>query len=221
MRRSHLLMIVAITPLVLIAVDRLSENRFAPPRVNPTLNLAFSFPSRPMPPKPVHALRQVSRTEPTANVVRIVESDLSANEDRARADLRKQINRRVSDWLAETGLPRDWQAPSELVNRMIREKPETELAEDRGYGALYRASVPVDFSLSSKTLLVREYQRQMAAERLGQMAAVLGFVLACLAVVSGYIRTDEATRGYYTAPLRVVSAGALGAAGFALYLVLT
>jgi hypothetical protein len=80
--------------------------------------------------------------------------------------------------------------------------------------------VPVEFSLANKTLLVREYQRQMAAHRLGQMAAVLGFVLACLAVVSGYIRTDEATRGYYTAPLRVAALGALGTAGFGLYHVL-
>ena len=103
---------------------------------------------------------------------------------------------------------------------MIQAQPQTVQAEDRGYGELYRASVPVDFSLSNKRLLVHEYQRQMAAHRLGQMAAVLGFVLACLAVVSGYIHTDEATRGYYTAPLRIAATGALGAAGFALYQVL-
>lgn len=190
------------------------------PGVDRALARAFSFPIRPMSPKPTHAVRLAGQESPGETEIQVVESDLSANEDRARADLRKQIDRRVSDWLAEAGLPREWQAPTELANRMIRRAPEVTLAEDRGYGALYRASVPVEFSLSNKTLLVREYQRQMAAHRLGQMAAVLGFVLACLAVVSTYIRTDEATRGYYTAPLRVVAAGAVGAAGFALYQVL-
>lgn len=248
MKRILLLSIV-ITPLALLALDRLSEpHRLTFSEPDPGLARAFSFPARPMPPRPPHAVRLSGRQHdqtpapedtnvfwaenacegstlvdenPQREPLRVIESELSANEDRARASLRQQIDRHVSDWLSEAGLPRDWQVPSVLVNHMIREQPSTVLAEDRGYGPLYRSSVAVDFSLSHKTLLVREYQRQLASRRLGQMTAVLAFVLACLAVLSGYIHTDEATRGYYTTPLRVLATAAVGASAFALYQVLS
>jgi len=48
----------------------------------------------------------------------------------------------------------------------------------------------------------------------------LGFVLICLAAISGYIRTDEATKGYYTNRLRMLTAAGVGAAGVLIYQVL-
>jgi hypothetical protein len=55
------------------------------------------------------------------------------------------------------------------------------------------------------------------ARRLGLLGGGLGFVLACLATVSGYIRADEATKGYYTNWLRLASATGVGAAGVLIY----
>ena len=49
------------------------------------------------------------------------------------------------------------------------------------------------------------------------LAGLLVFVLICLAAVSGYIRTDEATKGYYTNRLRMLAAAGVGAAGAAIY----
>ena len=46
---------------------------------------------------------------------------------------------------------------------------------------------------------------------------ILAFVLVCLAVVSGYIKADEATKGYYTTRLRAVAVAALGAGAALLY----
>ena len=48
-------------------------------------------------------------------------------------------------------------------------------------------------------------------QRLGGGLAV---ALAGLAVLTGYIRTDEATKGYYTNRLRLAAAAGLGAAGW-------
>ncbi len=45
----------------------------------------------------------------------------------------------------------------------------------------------------------------------------LGFVLICLAAISGYIRADEATKGYYTNRLRLLAAAGVGAAGVIVY----
>jgi len=45
----------------------------------------------------------------------------------------------------------------------------------------------------------------------------LAFLLTCLGVLSGYIRADEATKGYYTNRLRLLAAAGTGAAGMAIY----
>ena len=49
----------------------------------------------------------------------------------------------------------------------------------------------------------------------------LGFALTCLAAVAGFIRADEATKGYYTNRLRLLAAAGVGAAGVAIYQALT
>ena len=41
--------------------------------------------------------------------------------------------------------------------------------------------------------------------------------MICLAAVSGYIRADEATKGYYTKRLRLLAAAAVGASGVLIY----
>jgi transposase len=45
----------------------------------------------------------------------------------------------------------------------------------------------------------------------------MGFVLTCLAAFAGYIRADEATRGYYTNWLRALAAAGVGASGVLIY----
>jgi hypothetical protein len=45
--------------------------------------------------------------------------------------------------------------------------------------------------------------------------------LMCLASVSGYIRADEATKGYYTNRLRMLAAAGVGAGGVLIYQMVT
>ena len=61
----------------------------------------------------------------------------------------------------------------------------------------------------------------MVPRRLAVLGGVLGFVLACLAALAGYIRADEATKGYYTHWLRLVAAAGVGASGVVIYRLLT
>ena len=51
----------------------------------------------------------------------------------------------------------------------------------------------------------------------GALGGALAFVLICLGAVSGYIRADEATKGYYTNRLRMLAAAGVGAAGVVIY----
>lgn len=242
-----IVLVLVLTPLALVAVDRLTSSPCGggDPRTA-ELAFAFPSapapPAAPVPPAPpalpvlpavvdevdecpfsqaeiateVVVCQSAGEPAPTEPVLK-VESDLMANADRALRNLRETIDERVADWLAEAGVARSWKAPGRLVEAMILGAPEVGLAESHDYGDLYRASVPVDFSMNRKALLVQEYQRTVKAKRIGQLGGVLAFALACLAVVAGYIRTDEATKGYYTNRLRLLAAAALGGAGVALY----
>jgi len=68
--------------------------------------------------------------------------------------------------------------------------------------------------------LVQVFHREQVRQRLTALGGILGFVLICLAAISGYIRTDEATKGYYTNRLRMLTAAGVGAAGVLIYQVL-
>jgi hypothetical protein len=240
MKRLILLALIA-TPLIALALDRLGRGP-ADARDDRTSHLAFAFPEPPTPPvPPTTAFTPAPPATPVAHVhpaddelptccfedaagangdpdsgTCVVESPPMANPDRARARLREAIDDRVSDWLADAGIPRSWAPPRAMVERMIRGRPAVR-GEDREYATVYFASVPVELSRPAKHELVREYHRQEGARRLGQLGSVFGFVLACLAVVAGYIRTDEATKGYYTNRLRLLAAAGVGAAGVVLY----
>ena len=65
--------------------------------------------------------------------------------------------------------------------------------------------------------LVNAYYHELVQHRLVTLGGSLGFVLICLAAISGYIRADEATKGYYTNRLRMLAAAGVGAAGVIVY----
>lgn len=164
-------------------------------------------PTAPAPPAPSDARR-------------VVQSDLRVTEFRAREDLRDKVRAHVKEWLRLCGVGADWTPPASMVDALVIGSPRIEV-EERDYAQLYRASTEVDFSAARQHILVKEYHRQVAEQRLGLMGGVLVFVLACLGVVTSYVRADEATKGYFTNRLRLVAAAAVGASGVLLYRWLT
>lgn len=135
---------------------------------------------------------------------------LSATAGRARADARAKLETVLAERLAPE-VPRGWRVPPELVDGMIRQtriEPRT-----RDYGTVYEATIQADFSPQRRAEIAQAYHHQEVVKRLVVLGAVLAFVLACLAAVSGYIKADEATKGYYTTRLRVAAVAALAVAG--------
>jgi hypothetical protein len=161
--------------------------------------------------------RSVTRkwTEPAE--VRKIVGQLSATEPRAVADARVQLERAADDWLAPD-VPRSWKAPSRLIDAMVLDTQVEPVVKD--YGTLYEATLRADFSPARRDKIVRVYERELVARRLTLLGGVLGFVLACLAALAGYIQADEATKGYYTNRLRLIAAAGVGAAGVAIYRIL-
>ena len=87
----------------------------------------------------------------------------------------------------------------------------------KDYGEVFEATLTVDASPQRRTALIEVYNRQLVERRLATLGATLAFILICLAAVSGYIRADEATKGYYTNRLRMLAAAGVGASGVIIY----
>ncbi|MBV8268329.1 MAG: hypothetical protein JO252_18535 [Planctomycetaceae bacterium] len=166
---------------------------------------------------------------------RTIAGRLSATEERALADARLQLEREVADWItpevpagpstgpsnplttgvASTRLPYRWRVPKPLIDRLIRETRTKPIARD--YGTVYEAAIVAEFSAEDRAAIIAAYQRDLVAYRLALLAGIIGFVLTCLAALAGYIRADEATRGYYTNWLRALAAVGVGASGVLIY----
>lgn len=145
---------------------------------------------------------------------RTVSGQLCATELRARANARVHLEREVTDWLAPD-VPAAWKPPAYLIDRLIRRTRIEPVI--REYGTLYEATLHVDLSPARRAGIVEAYHRDLVRRRMLTLGGGLGFVLACLAALAGYIRADEATKGYYTPWLRAAATAGVGAAGVLTY----
>jgi hypothetical protein len=98
---------------------------------------------------------------------------------------------------------------------MILETRTTPVVKD--YGTLHETKLTIDASPARRTALVEAYNHELVRHRLASLGGMLAFVLSCLGVICGYVRADEATKGYYTTRLRMLAAAGVGAAGVIIY----
>ncbi|AMV39137.1 hypothetical protein [Planctomyces sp. SH-PL62] len=150
--------------------------------------------------------------------VRQVVGQVSATEERAKADAHRQLEDEVRSWL-DPQVPMSWRPPGHLLNELVVETRVT--PEEKPYGTVYTANLETDFSAPRRERLVEAYRSHVVQQRIVKLGGVFGFLLVCLAATSGYIRADEATKGYYTNRLRLAAAAAVGASGVLIYQMLT
>ena len=199
---------VADLPVPIVPGTRVTEAEILPPK-KPGV--------KPRPPvRPRTPRRYVPRAGDVSfpSAIRPISGRLSATAERARDDARLQLEREVSEWLTPE-VPTHWRAPSSLLSRMIRKTEVRPIVRD--YGTVYEATLEADFSPTNRDRLLGAHRREVVAQRLAVLGGVFAFVLVCLAAVAGYIRADEATKGYYTHWLRAAAAAGVGASGVVIY----
>ena len=175
---------------------------------------------------------------PDVSGSRVLVGRLSSSEKKAREDLRDILEREVTQWVA-ADVPTSWKVPSPLIDAMVQgnyvksvtwslkptigeavvdsastsASPTPDLTGLDDLQTLYKAGQKVEFSSKNRTRIVQAYRHDLATQRMQRLGGGLALTLACLAVLSGYIKADEATKGYYTNRLRLLAAAGLGVAG--------
>jgi hypothetical protein len=194
-------------PVPIVPGTRVSEAEISPPkRVEPKVRPSRRVKAK-LTPRDVVAYRPSS-------TIRSIAGRLSATEERARDDARLQLEREVTEWLTPE-VPTQWRPPAPLITGMIVKQGIKPMVRD--YGTVYEAILEADFSTARRDEIRAAYRRELVARRLAILGGSLGFVLVCLAAVAGYIRADEATKGYYTHWLRAIAAAGVGASAVLIY----
>ncbi len=156
-------------------------------------------------------------TQPPAEVlVEVANKYPMATEESAVEAAWKAVDQRLASRLGERGISENWRAPRELLSVMVVPSQLDRIEKD--YGTVFVQTLLVDESKPQIDRLVEAHEREVAGCRLVKLGGLLSFLLVCLGTLSAYIRTDEATKGYYTRSLQAVSLVAIGAAGSAAYL---
>ena len=199
-------------PVPVVPGTRVTEARVEVPRPEPPTRPRFQ--TRPQAPR-VRPFESRSRIE---RDTMLVVGRLSATAERARNDAMTLFRNKLADILSPD-VPRWWNIPEPLFRKMIRRVEVKPVARD--YGTVYEATLHADVSPGMRSEVVAAYHHVEVMKRLALLGSLFAFVLICLAAVSGYIRADEATKGYYTNSLRLAAAAGVGAAGVVIYQVLT
>jgi hypothetical protein len=185
------------------------------PGTRVTEAMAMPPAAAPAPAAPRASVNAVAPAFSTQSSRWTVKGRLSATKGRALADAHRQLRDNVASWL-DPEVPRSWVPPVRMLDAMVVQGPELKTVQ-KSYGELFEATLTVDASAQRRTALVAVYDRQLVERRLATLGATLVFILICLAAVSGYIRADEATKGYYTKRLRMLAAAGVGASGVIIY----
>lgn len=169
----------------------------------------------PQPPRPPKAPKPPAPPKEASEPrIRTIAGRVSATEERARADARRELEAEVSQWL-EPEVPPSWRPDPRRVESMIVGVKIT--PTEKPYGTVYTAEIDADFSDARRAEFVRSYERVIVRDRMLKLGGLLAFLLICLAAVSAFIRADEATKGYHTTRLRLIAAAGVGAAGVLIY----
>jgi hypothetical protein len=107
-----------------------------------------------------------------------------------------------------------------IRDHLLIEQPKlsadpNEIKSDKKYAVTLKVGVDAD-----KFAAIFNHQRdERSRDRMMGLGRMLAIVVAFLATVSGYLRVEEATKGYYTTWLRVGAIGFVGAVGAGMWLI--
>lgn len=208
-------------PVPVVPGSRVTEARIEPPAPPEPPRPPKAERQRRKAPKPPAPPREPTPPRPDAEATAdpiLVSGRLSATEDRAIKDAHDRLSTVIAQRVRDQ-VPSSWKVPARFLEALVRETRMKTVEHE--YGPFYEATLVVDFSPRRRAEIVGAYEHEQVIKRLTVLGGGLGFLLVCLASVSGYIKADEATKGYYTNKLRLAAAAGVGASGVLLYQMLT
>jgi hypothetical protein len=146
--------------------------------------------------------------------------EISATPARADQSARETLRKAITTWL-DPDVPSTWSLPERELDQLALLTARETVERKDDLGPMYITHLTLDTTPAHRERLVKLYNRELVGRRLIRLGGSLAFILMCLAAVSGYIRADEASKGYYTNRLRMLAAAGVGAGGVLIYQMVT
>jgi hypothetical protein len=139
------------------------------------------------------------------------------NDAKEQALLKAQ--ERITYYLERQKPPVLWSPDLAYIEKhLLKGRPEESIVNIEGYGPAPQVSINVEITPDAYRDILREYRAQTMNQRLLLVSAIVGGLVALFAVVAGYLRLEELTKGYYTWWLRLGALGFLALTGGGLLL---
>jgi hypothetical protein len=132
----------------------------------------------------------------------------------ARAALDEKLQAAVQDYVSEqlgsplAGTLIHYDLPT-IKNRFLKSRYEEAIEVASLNAPMQQLHGQLEFGPSFRSEIAARWQKVLAAGRLGKLAVVVLGVLLLLGTVFSYFRLDNATRGYHTGRLQLLSAAAI------------
>ena len=195
-------------PVPIVPGTRVTDAQAVPPAPAIPVRVRSRIESRPQP-KPVRFAAET--TEP-------FDGQISATPERAANQAREDLRKHITNWL-DPEVPHSWKAPEQLIDSVVLNSELETVPHE--FGPMYVTRLKLDKSPETRARFIKVYNHEVVGRRLVNLGGSLAFILICLAAVSGYIRADEATKGYYTNRLRMLAAAGVGAGAVLIYQMVT
>lgn len=150
-----------------------------------------------------------------------VEGAWMSNKADAVEDALVQAQLKVAGYLRAQNPPVEWTPSlSYIQTHLVKTQPWKEETKDFDQiGRMYRVQLEVEVTQPELTKMVQLGREFRIQQRMFLLAKVLVGLVVLLTAVSGYLRLDEYTKGYYTGWLRLAALGFVAAAGAGLVLI--
>jgi hypothetical protein len=168
-----------------------------------------------------HGPAPVAQVDEVKSVQWMVEGAWMNNKADAVEDALLQAQTKVTAYLRNQNPPVEW-TPSlpYIQSHLVKTQPWQEDTKDFDQiGRMYRVRLDVEVTPLELSKMVNSGREFRIQQRMFLLAKVLAGLVVLLAAVSGYLRLDEYTKGYYTGWLRLAAVGLVAAAGAGLVLI--
>jgi hypothetical protein len=140
-------------------------------------------------------------------------------EERATERAREKAWQQVCDYLARQDPPVRWRPDVRWVDdNLVKGRAPVKQVELDDLGKGYERQLVVKVDPKERREMLEHDRQETMRQRQLLLARILAGVVALLVGVVGYLRLDEATKGYYTVWLRLGALALVGGVGAALLL---
>lgn len=123
----------------------------------------------------------------------------------AEMDALKNVQPEIAEFLAAAGIAHDWNPSLNDLRGLVSGEPKTVVKDLDGVGPVRETKLQLEMTPKAYRKLVQQDRQNRAMGRISFVAKLMAIAVGLLIAFAGYFKLEDATKGYYTAWLRLAA----------------